>query len=103
MCLGPEWGELNDPPPAIYMIGPNMAPLGPRPHEAPRWLQDGPKMATRWPPGWPKIGPRWPKLAQDEPKRPQDKKMLLRSGADIANFPFFEDLPRKITMFDLPA
>ena len=57
-------------------------------------------MATRWPPRWPKIGPRWPKVAQDEPKKLQDKKMLLRSGADIANFPFFAHLPRKITIFE---
>ena len=48
----------------------------------------------------PKMSSSWPKLAQDEPKRPQDKKMLSRSGVDIANFPFLEDLPRKITIFE---
>ena len=40
-------------------------------------------------------------MAQDGPKRDEEKKMLLGSAVDIAIFPFFEDLPRKIATFDL--
>ena len=82
-------------------MNPSLRPTAPRwPEDGAKMVQDGPKMAPKMAQDGPKIGPRWPKLAQDEPKRPQDKKMLLRSGADIANFPFFEDLPRKITIFE---
>ena len=69
----------------------------------PRWPQDGPKMAQdgpRWAQDRPKMAQVGPRCPQDEPKRPQDKKMLFTSGADIAIFPFFEDVPRKITIFD---
>ena len=67
----------------------------------PRWPQDGPKMAQdgpRWAQDRPKMAQVGPRCPQDEPKRPQDEKMLFASEADIAIFPFFEDVPRKITV-----
>jgi len=75
-----------------------------------RWPQEKPKVASRWPkmaPAKPQITPRGtqdkPKTAQNNPKRPQDNKTLLRSGANIANFPFFWRRPTQNHYFWAPG
>ena len=55
-----------------------------------RWLQDGPKMASRWP----KMAPRWPKMAQDGPKKaprwPQEGSKMAQDGPKTV-----QDEPKK--------
>ena len=53
----------------------------------PKMVQDGPKMAPRWPPDGPKMAPRWPKIVQENIKRP----ILVHHGAANSqnmHFPF---------------
>ena len=55
-------------------------------------------------PRWPKMSPRWPKMnpgcLQDDPERDQEEKVQSAWAVDVAIWPSFDDLPRKLIFFD---
>ena len=91
---------------------------------APRWPQDGPKMAPsrpRWPQDGPKNAPRLPKTAPrtakmtpNRPRWPQDdpkmtpgwlkmRKMTLKMRLKTGKIPFLRDVPSVFTILHKPV